>query len=136
MSSREQSLEMRTISHKAPPLINSFAFASCCAKWQRASSICRLIVEASLFAFCTIQGSAPSSISKDLPVFVPWVDALDSHLAKLAMPLATWARTSACPHLTIPSNALIPPSALSFACSLSKGPTCTCQLNARKKHPS
>lgn len=37
----------------------------CCAKWQSASSMWRLIIDASLLAFCTIHGSAPSSISKD-----------------------------------------------------------------------
>ena len=31
----------------------------------------RLIGDASLLAFCTIHCSAPSSIRKDLPVFVP-----------------------------------------------------------------
>ena len=97
MSSREQSREIRTNSQRAPPLIMSFAFTSemwkfkpyqggcmkrfrgfqrkvslpCCAKWQSASSMCRLIGEASLLAFCTIHGSAPSSISSDLPFLVP-----------------------------------------------------------------
>lgn len=50
---------------------------------------------------------------------LPWVYALDSHFAKLAIPRATCARTSGCPHLTIPSNALMPPSLLSFDCNLS-----------------
>lgn len=43
----------------------------CCAKWQSASSMWRLIGEASLLAFCTIHGSAPSSIKRDLPDLVP-----------------------------------------------------------------
>jgi hypothetical protein len=43
----------------------------CCAKWQSASSIWRLIGDASLLAFCTIHGSTPSSIKRDLPFLVP-----------------------------------------------------------------
>lgn len=43
----------------------------CCARWQSASSTCRLISEASLLAFCTIHGSAPSSIRRDRPSFMP-----------------------------------------------------------------
>ena len=50
---------------------------------------------------------------------IPCVDALDSHLAKFAMPRATCASTSGCPHLTIPNKAAIPPSDLSFVCNLS-----------------
>nr|GMD55627.1 hypothetical protein Iba_scaffold1404214CG0010 [Ipomoea batatas]GMD62394.1 hypothetical protein Iba_chr12bCG4980 [Ipomoea batatas] len=89
MSSRVQSREIRYSSQRAPPLIMSFAFTSCCARWQSASSTCRLISEASLLAFCTIHGSAPSSIRRDRPSFMPWAEALDSHLAKLAIPRAT-----------------------------------------------
>lgn len=51
---------------------------------------------------------------------LPCVDALDSHFAKFAIPRATWARTSGCPLLTIPSNALMPPSPRSFVCNLSE----------------
>lgn len=43
----------------------------CCARWQSANSIWRLIGEASLLAFCTIQGRAPSSMRRDFQVFVP-----------------------------------------------------------------
>ena len=50
---------------------------------------------------------------------LPCVDARDSHFAKFATPRATWERTSGCPHLTIPSKALIPPSVLSLVCNLS-----------------
>lgn len=50
---------------------------------------------------------------------IPWADARDSHLAKFAIPRATWESTSGCLHLTIPSNALIPPSVFSFICNLS-----------------
>lgn len=49
----------------------------------------------------------------------PWAEDLDSHLAKLASPRATWERTSGCLDLTIPNNALMPPSDLSLICSLS-----------------
>lgn len=49
----------------------------------------------------------------------PCMDDRDSHFAKFAIPRATWERTSGCPHLTIPSKAFIPPSDLSFLCSLS-----------------
>lgn len=100
MSSREQSREMRTISHKAPSLIISFAFTSaimtqkyqvtstsffqllgqeikaslpCCAKWHNASSMCLLMGAASLLALFTIQGSAPSSIKRDFPTLFPVV---------------------------------------------------------------
>uniref|UniRef100_A0A2P2PN07 Armadillo repeat-containing kinesin-like protein 2 n=1 Tax=Rhizophora mucronata TaxID=61149 RepID=A0A2P2PN07_RHIMU len=97
----------------------SLAFTSRCAKWQSASSMWRLIGAASLLEFCTIHGSAPSSIRKDLPPLIPCVDARDSHFAKFAIPRATWERTSGCPHLTIPNKAFIPPSDLSFICSLS-----------------
>ena len=45
----------------------------CCARWHRASSMWRLIGAASLLAFCTIHGSAPSSIRRDLPLFNPVV---------------------------------------------------------------
>jgi hypothetical protein len=77
--------------------------------------------EASLFAFFTIHGRAPSSIKRDLAmvfpeiillnisiifqfpfqpakhiiiVLLPCMAALDSHLAKFAIPRATCARTS------------------------------------------
>lgn len=43
----------------------------CCAKWQSASSMWRLISDASLLAFCTIHGSAPSSIKRERPLFDP-----------------------------------------------------------------
>jgi len=43
----------------------------CCAKWHSASSMWRLIGAASLLAFFTIQGSAPSSINNDLPTLFP-----------------------------------------------------------------
>lgn len=51
---------------------------------------------------------------------LPWLDALDSHFAKFAIPRATCAWTSGCLHLTIPNSALIPPSPLNFVCSLSR----------------
>lgn len=54
--------------------------------------------------------------------------ALDSHFAKLAIPRATWARTSGCPHLTIPNNAFIPPSDHSLAWSLSAKPNTMFQI--------
>lgn len=58
---------------------------------------------------------------------LPWVHARDSHFAKFAIPRATWERTSGWPHLTIPNKALIPPSDLSFVCSLSEGYQKPCQ---------
>lgn len=120
MSSRIQSLEIRTSSQRAPPLIMSFAFTSCWAMWKSASSMWRLIAAASLLAFCTIHGSAPSSIKNDVPLFIPWLEARDSHLAKLAIPRATCERTSGWSHLTTPSKALIPPSKFILSTSSSK----------------
>ena len=77
-----------------------------------------LPVQTKLHAITLIRKTTtvPHSISINT---LPWVAALDSHFAKFAMPRATWARTSGCPHLTIPSNALIPPSPRNRVCSLS-----------------
>lgn len=52
-------------------------------------------------------------------VDIPCAAPRDSHFAKLAMPLATWASTSGCRDRTMPRSARIPPSSLSFSCSLS-----------------
>lgn len=55
---------------------------------------------------------------------IPFMILLDSHLAKLANPLATWAMTSVFPDLVIPNRALMDPSSFRTACNFSASERC------------
>lgn len=123
------------------------------AKWQTASSKWRLVEVDDVFKFATNHKRAPSSIRSERPLQTPdvnllrWLDnvkrnelsqimipfmiLLDSHLAKLASPLATWAMTSLFPDLVIPNRALMDPSSFRTACNFSAFRECTSTLMCR-----
>lgn len=76
--------------------------------------VCQLLIKGQV-----PQIGADNLHCKEWMVDIPCAAPRDSHFAKLAIPLATWASTSGCRDRTIPRSARIPPSSLSFSCSLS-----------------